>query len=266
MSIKVSSFVWDNSKASEGSLLVLLAIADFSHDDGTGAWPSLQTLGKKARLSERGVRYAIRKLEDAGELVVDYKAGRNGCNRYRIVLTDPANIAGGSPLPGERAQDPEASFHEPGSPLPGDPEASCPQTVSTSGEPSELLTPPSSADEVVEAEFIDEKPRTAQTLVGRWIDSRDEKPVGRVVGQVSKLLKEMLDEGIAYERVELGLIEWSRSGYAASALPSFVDNAGKTPRRNNRQQDTNDIHERAFARAQAGVNVFATTSQKELSA
>lgn len=260
MSIKVSSFVWDNSQASEGALLVLLAIADFAHDDGTGAWPTVATLGRKARLSERGVQYAIRRLEELGELVVGYKAGPGGRNLYRVILTA---MEGRNPLhPAETA--PRNPLHLGG-------EADCTTEVQPTApitvneppvQPSELLTPPSSADEVVEGEFVEEKPRTAQTLVARWIDSRDEKPVGRVVGQVSKLLKEMLDEGIAYERVEMGLVTWSRSGYGASALPSFVDNAGKTPRSSNQQQETDNKFARAFARAQAGQNVFASNTRE----
>lgn len=265
MSIRVMTHVWDHSKASEGALLVLLAIADHAHDDGAGAWPSLETLGKKARMSERGVRYALRKLQDAGELVVEYKAGPKGSNRYKVVLTDPANIAGGTTVPGAPEGDPEPSFQEPGTGLPGDPEPSCPQTVlEPSEEPSSLLTPPSAADDVIEAEFIDEKPPTAQTLIAEWVDSRgpDDPPNSQVRGRVASTLKNLLDEGVPYDKVRLGFATWAHSGYGVGALASYVDNAGKAPQRHTQQQETNDRFARSFARAQAGISVFAMAERQ----
>lgn len=264
MSIRVMTRVWDHSKASEGALLVLLAIADCAHEDGTGAWPSLAEIGRKARLSERGVRYALRKLEEAGELAIEYQAGPGGCNRYAVTMRpDPgtplpgADIAGGSPLP---------PTPEPHCPPEGQPTA--PVTVlEPSNEPSSLLTPPSSADEVVEGEFIDEKPPTAQTLLGEWIDSRgpDDPPNSQVKGRVASTLKRLLDEGVPYDKVRLGFASWAHSGYAVGALASYVDNAGKAPLRNTHQQETDDKFARAMARAEAGQNAFATTA-KELTA
>lgn len=94
MSIKVQSYVWENSKATGSALLLLLAIADFAHDDGTGAWPSTDTLAKKCRQSIRNVAYLLRKLEDSGELKTIVAGGPKGCNAYSIPLhLAPANIA-----------------------------------------------------------------------------------------------------------------------------------------------------------------------------
>lgn len=85
MSIKVTSIVWEHSQARESALLVMLAIADFA-DDGGRAFPSIPSIAKKARLSERGVRYVIRSLQDAGELAVEEHRGRNHSNVYQINL------------------------------------------------------------------------------------------------------------------------------------------------------------------------------------
>lgn len=93
MSIKVQSYVWENSKADGSALLLLLAIADHAHDDGTGAWPSVAALARKCRQGERNTRYLLRKLEEMGELRTDIGGGPHGCNSFSIPLE------GGQSLP-----------------------------------------------------------------------------------------------------------------------------------------------------------------------
>ena len=68
MSVRAQSHIWQYSKAKGGPLLVLLAIGDWAHDDGTNAWPSVATLAAKSRMTERAVRLILRQLEAAGEL------------------------------------------------------------------------------------------------------------------------------------------------------------------------------------------------------
>lgn len=86
------SEVWKNSRASHGPLLVLLAIADFANDEGE-AFPSIATLCRKARLSERAVQNAINELGELEELTVMAGAGRNGTNLYTVQIMPPAEIA-----------------------------------------------------------------------------------------------------------------------------------------------------------------------------
>jgi len=92
LSIKVMEWVWNNSSARDGQLLVLLAIADNANHEGRNAFPSIAELCRKSRLSQRGVRYALRGLEEAGCVVTTLQAGPGGCNRYQVVM-DPASIA-----------------------------------------------------------------------------------------------------------------------------------------------------------------------------
>lgn len=82
MSIKVMSYVWDNSKAKGSELLLLLAIADHSADDGY-CWPTIDTLAHKTRLNKRSVMRLVQSLEDLGELYV-VRSNRN--NRYVVVM------------------------------------------------------------------------------------------------------------------------------------------------------------------------------------
>lgn len=67
MSIYCLTRVWRDSQHKGGTLLVLLAIADYADDDGM-AFPSIKTLAEKARMSQRNVQYALRVLTESGEL------------------------------------------------------------------------------------------------------------------------------------------------------------------------------------------------------
>lgn len=57
------SWVLKHSDETLGRRLVLLVLADHAKEDGSGAWPSVETIAKEARLSERQVQYALRGLE-----------------------------------------------------------------------------------------------------------------------------------------------------------------------------------------------------------
>lgn len=83
MSIKVMSIVWDFSQHKGNTLIVLLAIADFANERGE-AWPSIEKLRQKARISERQAIRIIKKLEVSGELKVKHR--RHVGNYYMIML------------------------------------------------------------------------------------------------------------------------------------------------------------------------------------
>src|SRR4029078_780385 len=80
VSIKVMTAVWQHSQARSGDLLVALAIADFSNDEGL-AVPPIQTLAKKARLSPRQVKRALQELQRLRELDIFKNRGPQGGNR-----------------------------------------------------------------------------------------------------------------------------------------------------------------------------------------
>lgn len=76
MSVLTTSFVIENSKHKGSMLLLLIMIADAAHPDGTGSYPSIATLAKRTRLSERQVKRMLPELEASGELVVFWSKGR----------------------------------------------------------------------------------------------------------------------------------------------------------------------------------------------
>lgn len=80
------TWVFQHSEATQGARLVLLALADFAHDDGTKAFPSVQTLATKARLSPRAVQYALRKLQDDGAIECAGKTAVSGTTIYNVIM------------------------------------------------------------------------------------------------------------------------------------------------------------------------------------
>lgn len=85
MSIAVMTAVWSGSRHSGSELLMLLALADFSDDNGN-SYPAVATLAKKCRMQPRNANYVLKALQAGGELQVRANEGPNGTNRYRILL------------------------------------------------------------------------------------------------------------------------------------------------------------------------------------
>jgi len=88
MSLIVSGQVWTHSTAKGGDLVVLLAIADNADEETYEAFPGIEYLADKTNLSTRGVRYAIKRLVEAGELEIlergGFRQGESRANLYRV--------------------------------------------------------------------------------------------------------------------------------------------------------------------------------------
>jgi len=101
VSVRAVSLVWERSRAKGSELLVLLAIADYAHDDGRDAWPSEQTLAAKSRMTDRQVRNVLRRLEAEGEIVIEKNADgrrvKDGIRPRRFIhvcCCEPEKISG----------------------------------------------------------------------------------------------------------------------------------------------------------------------------
>jgi hypothetical protein len=92
VSVRVTTWVWENSPASGTELLILLALADQSDDDGL-CWPSIAYIARKTRLHEDTVNRNLRSLIDRGEVSREERPGRS--NLLRIIRT-PLQETGGS--------------------------------------------------------------------------------------------------------------------------------------------------------------------------
>jgi DNA-binding MarR family transcriptional regulator len=140
MSVRIMADVWARSTQSGGKLLVLLALADNADDERRHAWPSVETLAKKARLSPRQVKRVLTELVAAGELeVVREGGGRGKPTLYRVL---PKN---GAVLSGSEANG-DADDHETVSPV--SPEPSIEPSRSTADAVDETSRAAFSADVV----------------------------------------------------------------------------------------------------------------------
>lgn len=101
------SYVWANTELEPIEKLVMLAIADFSDDNGL-SWPSLRTLSEKSSLSEDTVRRKLKKLMKDGLIRMTArldKSGRNTSYQFQILQNFPpaspnfSNYGEGSTLP-----------------------------------------------------------------------------------------------------------------------------------------------------------------------
>ncbi len=98
----------------------------------------------------------------------------------------------------------------------------------------------------------DDAPATAQTIVGEWIDHCTERPPNRVVGQASREIKQLLDEGTDPDRVRSALAEMNDKGLHPSTLASLVHsqaNRTATQPLGRRQSETDNLFDRAMQRA-----------------
>ena len=82
-----------------GRRLVLLALADRADPDGTKIFPSIETVARDTRMSERGVRYALRALEADGAIQrVGVNVQHHGTTEYVVLMTTAARGATVAPL------------------------------------------------------------------------------------------------------------------------------------------------------------------------
>lgn len=86
MSIRVMTLVWDSDAYQGGTLLVLLAMADWAQDDGSKVHPHMETLAKKARLSVRGAQRCVGELKKDGVIVEVLGPRRGRATEYKIML------------------------------------------------------------------------------------------------------------------------------------------------------------------------------------
>jgi len=88
MSVKVMNAVFDRYPNGGGEMLLALALADHAHEDGRHIFPSVEHLAEKTRQSVRSVQYQLRRMQDAGWLILvnSGNGGRQMHSEYRISL------------------------------------------------------------------------------------------------------------------------------------------------------------------------------------
>jgi helix-turn-helix protein len=84
VSVQAITWVIENSRHKGSEFVVLLMIANHAHGDGTGSWPSIETLAREARITPRHVIRILPKLQKSGELIIDREAAPHGTNLYAL--------------------------------------------------------------------------------------------------------------------------------------------------------------------------------------
>jgi hypothetical protein len=123
VSVAANSWVLENSEATLGGRLVMIAIADAANSDGENGWPSITRIARHSCLSTPAVKLLLPQFEESGELAIDRGAGPSGVHRYSLPLMrvgrptmDPASPParsrakqGSNPAPGKQPSDPPAA-------------------------------------------------------------------------------------------------------------------------------------------------------------
>ncbi|WP_194271097.1 helix-turn-helix domain-containing protein [Zoogloea sp. 1C4] len=179
MSVRTLSKVWDGFPGGGSELLALLALADWSDDEGR-CFPSMASIGRKTRLSEKQARRIVHNLEEAGFLrVIGGQTGGGMSRRYQIALDRLTPPADGRAPAGGRAP---ADVPNPSRPREGTPPTHGRRTVSEPSKNRQLIAdePPVSskaADHCPHQQIIDLYHQTLPTgrQVRIWNDTRKAK-------------------------------------------------------------------------------------------
>jgi hypothetical protein len=93
MSIEALVAVFNRSEAEGTDRLVLLVMANSANEETGQVWLSTARIAEKARLSKRSVQYALRRLEESGELGARGVHPKHGTNVYVLRCERGADLA-----------------------------------------------------------------------------------------------------------------------------------------------------------------------------
>lgn len=214
MSLRVQSLVWERVPYSAGTLLVFLALADWSNDEGE-SWPSMPTLAIKARMSERNAQMCIRQVKKDGFLSVKRGGGMGKSNHYLINIDRLQALPAIKITKAQRSRQTVQIFH----PLKG--EADITQTVKSATSKGEICdierVKPTSPDPSLDTPLKEEPPKeptiTAALRAARVADigrlmSFLARQIGAIpnTGAQAKAAGWLLDQGYEMETLRDCLI------------------------------------------------------------
>lgn len=90
MSIKLTAKAWETNQ-SGNDLLVLLALCDFSNDEGL-SYPSLKTLSSKAKVGKSTLAYILKAYEDIGVITRERRTRDNKSNTSTLYKINHLDI------------------------------------------------------------------------------------------------------------------------------------------------------------------------------
>ena len=200
---------------------VLVALAHRADKDGY-CYPGIEMIATMTGASRRTVIRAIQGLDEKNLITRERRHRSNGSRTstsYTLNLSATmTHSLGANVTPSEH----EPKCHH-----------DTPLSATVTPPPDKSVTisqiVPTEPEEKNEPTMIQKAPpRTTQTLIAEWIDGIGYQPPGRVIGHLSKEIKNLLTEGYEYDQVRAAVIEWNRKGLHPSTLPSILDQVLKT--------------------------------------
>lgn len=110
MSFKVTAWVLEHSESTLASRLVLIALAEYAHDDGGKAFPSIATIARKARVGESTVYTCLAELERDGRITKTGKT-KYGTSVWKVQMKNSPEMQE-TPLDSRGAPNREGSRSE----------------------------------------------------------------------------------------------------------------------------------------------------------
>jgi hypothetical protein len=258
VSFKVTNWVWARSESRNGARLVMLALADRADDNGY-CWPSIDDLAERTKLSPRAVQKAIAVLAELGELDVENGGGRHRSNRYRIVPKPRTSdgVTGEEPRTNDGVSAEETPNSAPETP---NFEAETPNfetenPVQSSPEPP--LEPTENRQRNLPARRTERTP--ADELFDEWWEQYGQR-TAQAKHTIRRAIADALTNGIQPAELRSALarigdlskpVTGGTLQFALAELRKPAPGADVIPFAARQQQATDDLFDRAMARAQA---------------
>jgi hypothetical protein len=212
MSIKWMDRVWSGSPYEGARLLLHLAMADHANDEGW-FYAGQNSLARKARCSVEYVRKSVLAMVDDGTLLIEKKgSGKGKATEYRLLVFTP-NTVGENP----GVETPNTVGEQPPNSDPQLPNSDSQLPNSTSNQPS--LQPSKNNQDLVVASG---DPNAGQ-IVSAWIDTLRVRPPDRVVGQVAREVRLLVEQQFEARVIFEALKSISAKGLHPSTLASEVN-------------------------------------------
>jgi hypothetical protein len=84
MSVQAISWVLEHSESRRASRHVLISIANHCDSAGQNSFPSVSTIARESKISDREVRRSLKILIELGELAIERGTGPHGVNMYSM--------------------------------------------------------------------------------------------------------------------------------------------------------------------------------------
>lgn len=267
---------------SGAALKIYCALAAFGTYDGDryhGCRPSVATLAARIKMSPRTVQRALAELVSVGAVEREKRVTATGGTAPSVYLLAVEGVKNVTPSDLHRdtdvtrggVTDDVGGVSRMADNLEPDTQIEPAPTVRAAREPrptpAALFDPPPA----VVADAPEPNLTETQKIIGEWLERCRERPPGRIIGRVSKIVKDLLAEGVSPYSVRRGIALWMNKSIDPSTLHSFVNQAqnagtGDTPPSRARQRHDNNRKVVEMFRGVSGHDILPQFGPRRLTA